>query len=368
MKKEFKALACRGLSAGYKALHGAGLYRCSAPPVVYVAERADWVIRWVGNHYADAIEARHPGTTAIITVPFGMFDRIVHFGSQFLWENWESVMPASNRNVVNFFHGKSQDGPDMDRHIDYFLDNHHRITRVITAASSVERRLLGWGVPREKLVRVPLGVDTGLFRPPNDEERASARHRFGVPDDAVCIGSFQKDGVGWGEGMEPKRIKGPDVFVEALGRLALEYPVYVLLTGPARGYVKQGLEGYGIPFHHVFFEDYRSVAACYQALDLYLMTSREEGGPLALLESLASSVPVVSTRTGMAEDVIEDGRNGALVEVGDVDGIVERAGTLLSDSDQADAFRRQGLAVAESHRWDRVAAQLYDKVYKPLLD
>jgi glycosyltransferase involved in cell wall biosynthesis len=97
------------------------------------------------------------------------------------------------------------------------------------------------------------------------------------------------------------------------------------------------------------------------------MTSREEGGPLALLESLASGVPVVSTRTGMAEDVIEDGGNGALVEVDDVDGMVERAGALLADSSQADAFRRHGLAVAESHRWDRVAARLYDEVYKPLL-
>ena len=42
--------------------------------------------------------------------------------------------------------------------------------------------------------------------------------RSGLPDDAFVVGSFQKDGVGWGDGLEPKLVKGPDVLVEALAR------------------------------------------------------------------------------------------------------------------------------------------------------
>ncbi len=367
MRRRLKSWARQGLSFGYGTLDALGLYRCTAPPAVYVADRANWVIRWVGDSYVGAIEHARPGTAAVHTDPMGLFRRVVHFGSHFNWGNWLPVLPESNRYAVTIYHGKHEDGPEMAHHVDFFLANHHRVERVVTASTMMEDRLLDWGVPREKLVRVPLGVDTGIFRPPSEDERAAARRRFGIPDGALCIGSFQKDGVGWGEGFEPKLVKGPDVFVEAAGRLAREFPVFVLLTGPARGYVKRGLERQGVPFHHFYAPDNHAVATCYHALDLYLMTSREEGGPLALLESMASGVPLVSTRTGMAEDVIENGRNGALTEVDDIGGLVERAGGLLADSSQADAFRRHGLAVAESHRWDRVAARLYDEVYKPLL-
>ena len=367
MKSAIGGLLRAGLCAGYGALDAARLYRCSAPPVAYVTERADWSIRWDARYYAGAIEARHPGTIAVTSRPQGLIDRVVHFGSQFHWALWEGAMPASNRYVVTYFHGKPEDGPEMARHVAYFLGHLGRLARVVTAASAVERRLLGWGVPSEKLTRVPLGVECTLFREPSAEERRRARRRFGVPEDAVCIGSFQKDGIGWGEGMEPKPIKGPDVLVEALARLARDLPAFALLTGPARGYVRRGLETQGVPYHHVFLGDYREVVDCYHALDLYMVTSREEGGPKALLESMACGVPVVSTRTGMAEDVIADGHNGALAAVDDLDAIVAGVGRVLSAPERAAAWRRAGRRTALSHDWSVIAEALYDGVYRDLL-
>lgn len=367
MKALSKSLARRGLANGYRTAHLLGLHRCQAQPVAYVAERADWVIRWVGDYCVAAIEKSHPGIAAVVTSPLGLFDRVVHFGSQFMWRNWLDVLPPSNRYVATIYHGKPEDGPEMARNVDFILANHHRLARVVTAASSMERRLLEWGVPRERLVRVPLGVDVEAFRIPSADERKAARARFGVPEGALCIGSFQKDGVGWGDGLEPKLIKGPDVFVDAVAKLARDFPVFVLLTGPARGYVRRGLEGHGIPYRHEFLADYRAVAERYRALDLYLMTSREEGGPQSLLESLASGVALVSTRTGMAEDVIEDGQNGVLVDVGDVAGLASAAAALASDAARAEAFRRAGRVTAERYGWAHVGERLYEDVYRPLI-
>ncbi|OHC73502.1 MAG: hypothetical protein A3H92_00370 [Rhodospirillales bacterium RIFCSPLOWO2_02_FULL_58_16] len=82
---------------------------------------------------------------------------------------------------------------------------------------------------------------------------------------------------------------------------------------------------------------------------------------------MACGVPLVSARVGMAEDVISDGVNGALVDVGDVDAIVGRGAALLSDSALASSWRTAGRAVAERHDWSKVALQLYEKVYKELL-
>ena len=112
-------------------------------------------------------------------------------------------------------------------------------------------------------------------------------------------------------------VKGPDLFLEAVEKLARDFPVFVLLTGPARGYVKTGLDEMGVPYAHHFLDDYLQIVSAYHALDLYLMTSREEGGPKAILECAATGVPLVSSRVGMAPDVITDGATGFLVEVGD---------------------------------------------------
>jgi glycosyltransferase involved in cell wall biosynthesis len=224
------------------------------------------------------------------------------------------------------------------------------------------------GVPEEKLHVIPLGVNLNQFRPPSPEERFRQRQRLGIPEKAVCIGSFQKDGVGWGEGFEPKLMKGPDIFLEVVRRLFRRYPIFVLLTGPARGYVKRGLETAGIPFRHDYVKDYGALPAYYYCLDLYLVTSREEGGPKALPECMATGVPIISTRVGMAPDMIEQGVNGMLVEVEDIEGITEAAARLIEDVDLQCRFRKNALQTVQSYDWSIIARTYHDKIYNPLLE
>jgi glycosyltransferase involved in cell wall biosynthesis len=369
MKSALRGLARGALCQGYGALRLAGLHRAEAPAINFVVERADWAIRAVGNAVCDGINADHPGAAAITTDPAPLADRVVHFGSQYMWLTWGQHMAASNRFVTSFFHGKREDGPSVSRHIDEFLASVPRLSHIVTGASLVEKRLLEWGVPQEKVSRIPIGCDTTLFVPPTVEQRRDARAALGIPADSVCVGSFQKDGVGWGDGMEPKLIKGPDVFVEAVRRLAEDRPVFVLLTGPARGYVKHKLDDHGIPYRHDFLENYRDLPRYYWALDLYLVTSREEGGPMALMESMASHVPLVSTRVGQAEDLIDDGRTGGLVEVGDVEDMCRKASEMLeADSDAASQRAQEARQrVVDAFDWRLVAKRHYDEVYRPLL-
>ena len=135
------------------------------------------------------------------------------------------------------------------------------------------------------------------------------------------VGSFQKDGVGWGDGQEPKLIKGPDVFLEAMELLRIRVPeLFVLLSGPARGYVKTGLDRLGVPFKHLYVDSYPEVGQLFQALDAYIVSSRQEGGPKAVLESMASGVPLVTTRVGQAMDLVHHDVNGWMVESEDYDG------------------------------------------------
>jgi glycosyltransferase involved in cell wall biosynthesis len=132
-------------------------------------------------------------------------------------------------------------------------------------------------------------MDPERFRLPGAEERVQARHRFGVPREAFCVGSFQKDGVGWGDGFEPKLIKGPDILLAALQKVPRR-DLFVLVSGPARGYVLRGLEKAGVRFACLGFKRSWEMPALYHALDAYVISSREEGGPAALLEAMGCGV------------------------------------------------------------------------------
>ena len=227
-----------GAAIAARARVALGLAHQDSAPVQFVIEEQDWAIRRVGNGVRDGIERAHPGQVALALNAASATRRVVHHGSQYAWVAWAPFLSRTNRYVVSFFHGKPQDGPDIARHIDQFLASVPRLDRIVTSNSLLMERLTAWGVPAAKLVQIPIGTDTTLFRPPDAAARARARERFGVPAGHIAIGSFQKDGVGWGDGMEPKPIKGPDLFVAAVERIAREHPVFVLLTGPARGYVK----------------------------------------------------------------------------------------------------------------------------------
>ena len=345
-----------------------GLALPSRFPVHFIIERGNWSIKWDGTYIAQGVEALRPSTICVDDKPFLLAQRIVHFGSQFQWEAWHPFMPSSNRMICTFFHGKREDDVSMMRHVDNFLASLPKLEKVITAASLIEERLLSWGVPRGKLVRIPIGVDTKLFRPASPEQRASMRAKFGIKPEQFVLASYQKDGVGWGDGMEPKLIKGPDVLVDVAKKLAKEIPVFVMLTGPARGYVKKALSDAGIPFAHEFLSNYLDLPSHFHIADAYINPSREEGGPKGIIESMAAGVPLVSTKVGMASDVITHGENAMLHEVGDVDGLVQSLLKIAHREELRATLIKNGLESVKTYDWANVAKQHYDKVYLPMLE
>ena len=128
--------------------------------------------------------------------------------------------------------------------------------------------------------------------------------------------------MGWGEGLEPKLIKGPDVLLSVAERLRDLVPeLCFLLTGPSRGFVRAGLERLGIPYRHALLDDVDAVVTAYEAIDVCVVASRDEGGPRAVLESMATGVPLVTTRVGQAADLVQHGVNGWMVDVDDVEAL-----------------------------------------------
>ena len=125
--------------------------------------------------------------------------------------------------------------------------------------------------------------------------------------------------------------------------------LHVLLTGPARGYVRRALDEAGIPHVHLRAGPRAELAGAFHALDAYVVASRQEGGPKGVLEALASGVPLVTTRVGQAPDVVEDGVTGLLVEVEDAEGLADRIVRVHDDSVLATSPRAAGRPTAERY-------------------
>ena len=340
----------------------------SKTKILYIVERKNWSIKWDGKFISDSINKKL-SSKIISTCELPIIkkrNKVIHFGSQYMWIDWYELLPKDKNYVVSFFHGKDSDSPQVKEHIDNFLKSQHAIYRVVTASSLIYSRLLNWGIPKSKLEIIPIGVDTNLFKIPKYEERLKIRDKLGLHKHEIIIGSFQKDGQGWSEGDIPKLIKGPDLFVRAVEIIARELPVVVLLTGPARGYIKSELSKRKIKFIHVFVKSYTEIAKFYNALDLYIVSSREEGGPKAIVESMASGVPIVSTNVGMAKDFIIDKYNGGLVDNFEPESIAQKSLEILNKLDKKAILNAARNDVMRAD-WNVVSHIYWEKVYKPAI-
>ena len=266
-------------------------------------------------------------------------------------------LDSSHSLGVAYLHGRpgTPGMPEFDTCFEALRSRHERFARIQVTHAEMHDLVLGAGVRPERVFRIPIGIDLEHFPLGDPARRSAARAALGLPAAAFVVGSFQKDGVGWDEGLEPKLIKGPDTLVSVLERLRDRVPELVaLLVGPARGYVRRELERLGVPYRHVRAGSRPDVARAYHALDAYLVTSRQEGGPKAVLESMGAGVPLVTTRVGQAQELVSDRGNGLLAEVDDSEALVEAVAAIHGDDALAAALRDAGRRTAEEYALDRL--------------
>lgn len=232
--------------------------------------------------------------------------------------------------------------------------HHQRITRVQVSHTAMFDYITQSGIQPDKVFVIPIGINLSYFHFQNTALREQIRNKLGIPQNAFVIGSFQKDGQGWEHGMDPKWVKGPDVFAAVTKRLKNSIPsLIVLLVGPARGYIKSALDQAGVKWLHIPRQPYLEMGKLFSVLDLYLITSRQEGGPKAILESMASGVPLVTTKVGQAMDLVKHGENAWMTEVEDVDALAAYALQVYrSGSDSLQPILKAGRVTAEANSYE----------------
>lgn len=182
---------------------------------------------------------------------------------------------------------------------------------------------LGLGVSPAQLSCEINGVDTEAFQP-RPRGPSPMREALGVAQDAPLVGFVGR--------LSPE--KGPEVFVRAALLLQSRCPqahAVMVGEGPMAAEMAALAGQLGLQRSLHFLGLRQDMPAVCNELDVLVSSSHSEAMPLALMEAMASGLPVVATRVGGVPDMVEHGESGWLVSPGDFNDIANRCAGLLAD-------------------------------------
>jgi glycosyltransferase involved in cell wall biosynthesis len=212
-------------------------------------------------------------------------------------------------------------------------------------------------VPVEVVVH---GIDRDRVRPGDAAARAAARQRLGLDAGAPVVGTVGN--------FTAK--KDHATLLAATARLTGAHPGLRLVlvgSGPLEAELRARADELGLDGTVLFAGSRDDVFDLLPALDVFTLSSRFEGLPIALLEAMASGVPPVATRVGGIPEVVTDGEDGTLLAPGDPGALAAALDALLADpARRADLGARAAARAAAfdlSHAVRRIEA-VYDRALR----
>jgi glycosyltransferase involved in cell wall biosynthesis len=193
-----------------------------------------------------------------------------------------------------------------------------------------------------------------------EDRRAEFRRLFGVPE-----GRFV---VGWiGRMTAIKRVEDILLSFKKLRERGVDATLCLVGDGPDREAVEEHASRLGIVRDTLFVGYQREVAPYYAFFDAFVLPSANEGTPVVAIEALAAGRPVVATRVGGVPDVVTEGTDGFLVEVGDTDALADRLEQLARDPELRRSMGAAGREhVVPRYRVERLVDDV-DALYRELL-
>ena len=214
----------------------------------------------------------------------------------------------------------------------------HRLATHVTAVSEAAAdSAVALGVSRARVTVIPNGVDAARFADGAPAERA--RLELGA-DGSPLVGSV---------GCLAAR-KDYGTLLEALARLAgrgTAFRAALVGDGVERAALEARAEALGLTPRVRFLGERADVERLLPGMDLFVLSSREEGIPNALLEAMAAARPCVATAVGGTPEVLRDGETGWLVPPGDPAALAEALAEALARPEEA---RRRGEAARRAVR------------------
>ena len=238
---------------------------------------------------------------------------------------------ASRARVVHTYHGHVLDGYFSRVMSAVFINIERALApisdRIVAISPAIREELLRtYRIGRAAQYRVvPLGFDLAPFAAVDASARAAARQALDLPAGAKVIATVGR----------LTAIKQHRLFLDTVKLVLASHPDAIAVIA-GDGELKDELTRYaasiGIADRVRMIGWRRDLPVIYAATDVFLLTSRNEGTPVALIEAMASGVPGVSTEVGGVKDVIGGSDTGRTAPFGDAAGLARAVSELLSSA------------------------------------
>jgi glycosyltransferase involved in cell wall biosynthesis len=236
---------------------------------------------------------------------------------------------APRARVIHTYHGHVLDGYFSQAATALFIGIERALARISDRIIAISPAIRGELLATYRIGRadqyevVPLGFDLAPFAAVDDRARQQARTALDVPADALVISTVGR----------LTAIKQHRLFLDTVKRVIGAEPRAIALIagdGELRGDLEAHAAALGISDRVRMLGWRRDLATIYAATDVFLLTSRNEGTPVALIEAMATGVPGVSTDVGGVGDVV-GGDTGRMAPFGDAAGLANAIVELLSN-------------------------------------
>ena len=262
--------------------------------------------------------------------------------------------------IIHTFHGHVFDGyfgPLVTQAILLIEKVLARITTQIVVLSEKQRRdiALKYRIAPEKKVKlIPLGFELDRFL--SLHKNGHLKKELGVSGDAKLIAIIGR--------IVP--IKNHEMILRVIKKLnAGSMDVHLAVVGD--GELRSTIEKAGNS-EHIHYLGWRSdLEYIYSGIDLLVLTSLNEGTPLAIIEAMASGVPVVSTAVGGVPDIVIDGENGYTCDANDDEEMCKKIESILTNTELNSTFVSNARKrVIERYMYQRLIGDM-DELYRNVL-
>jgi glycosyltransferase involved in cell wall biosynthesis len=272
---------------------------------------------------------------------------------------------APRARIVHTYHGHVLDGYFGALKTSLFITLERWVAKrsdaIVAIAPAIRNELLnGYRIGRDQQYHViPLGFALAPFAAVDEAARAEARRALDIPAAAPVITTVGR----------LTAIKQQSWLLTLTRQIADRRPDVILLIA-GEGELRQDLERQAAELrltNHVRFLGWRrDLATLYAATDVFVLTSRNEGTPVALIEAMAAGVPGVATDVGGVPAVIADDSMGVRVRLDDDKAFVAAVLRLLDAPDRAAIGARGRAHVLKHFDSGRLVADI-EQLYRQLL-
>jgi glycosyltransferase involved in cell wall biosynthesis len=222
-----------------------------------------------------------------------------------------------------------------------------QVRKVITDSEFSRRRIIEQlGVPTEKVVTIPCGVDRDHFFPRAVAETADVKSRYGLPENYLLT-------VGTLEHRKNYRrlFRAWQRINQEVGEISL-----VVVGRPGRAFRRMRFDPIPERVMFVSFVSEQDLPSLYSGALALVIPSLYEGFGMPAVEAMACGIPVIASRAGALPEVIGDA--GRLVDPYNEEDITQAISQMIADPALREDFSARGLARAQTFSWDRTSAQI----------